>query len=75
MASLFGHARFIGCDVRVIGRRVRTDNPTLRFRKKFTLKKLPKKALARISGLTLLTSTGSLPKLRNSHFERAPDLL
>ncbi len=51
MASLFGNARFIGCDVRVIGRRVRTDNPTLRFRKKFILEKLPKKAFARIAGL------------------------
>lgn len=51
MTSVFGNAHFIGCDVRVIGRRVRTDNPTLRFRKIFKLEKLPEKAIARISGL------------------------
>lgn len=51
MTSLFGKAVFIGCDVRVVGRRVGTENPTLRFRKKFTLEKMPQRALARISGL------------------------
>ena len=51
MDSIFGNAHFIGCDVRVVGRRVRGDNPTLRFRKIFKLEQLPEKAIARISGL------------------------
>ncbi len=51
MTSLFGKACFIGCDVRVVGRRVGTDNPTLRLRRKFNLENAPKKATVRISGL------------------------
>ncbi len=51
MASLFGNACFIGCDVRVIGRKVGTPNPTLRLRRRFSLQKQPKKATVRISGL------------------------
>ncbi len=51
MTSLFANACFIGCDVHVIGRRVGTENPTLRLRRKFTLEKAPKKATLRISGL------------------------
>ena len=51
MTPLFGSACFIGCDVHVVGRRVGTENPTLRLRRKFQIKAMPKKAIARISGL------------------------
>ncbi len=51
MTSLFGKANFIGCDARVIGRRLGTENPTLRFRRRFSLEKMPRKATVRISGL------------------------
>lgn len=51
MTSLFANACFIGCDVHVVGRRIGTNNPTLRLRRKFTLEKTPKKATVRISGL------------------------
>ena len=51
MTSLFANACFIGCDVHVVGRRIGTENPTLRLRRKFTLEKAPKKATVRISGL------------------------
>ena len=51
MTSLFKNACFIGCDVRVVSRSVGTENPTLRLRRKFQIEDLPKKAIARISGL------------------------
>lgn len=51
MTSLFGKACFIGCDLRVIGRKLGTQNPTLRYRRRFSLRQKPKKATVRISGL------------------------
>ena len=51
MTSLFASACFIGCDVHVVGRRVGTQNPTLRLRRTFHLEKAPDKATVRIAGL------------------------
>jgi alpha-L-rhamnosidase len=51
MTSLFGNAKFISCATPVIGRRTGTANPTLRFRRAFDLKAMPKKATVRIAGL------------------------
>ena len=51
MTSLFGNAKFISCARPVVGRRARTQNPSLRFRRSFDIEKMPKKATVRITGL------------------------